>query len=136
LTGLGFGRFPCVYGRLKGKSGAVREYLALLDAGSDYCILPKVDAFTLGYPDVARADTIVRAPNTTTFLTPTGYDKAPLIKMSQVDVGPLVFSDVDFLAFDLPQACGFDVVLGRSLLQFLRIEMDYSTGLLTIGRGS
>jgi len=125
-----------MFGRLKGQNGAVREYMALLDPGSDYCILPKVDAFTLGYPDVARADTIVRAPNTTTFVTHTGYDKAPLIKMAQVDVGPLTFRDVEFLAFDLPQACGFDVVFGRSLLHFVKFEIDYSSGLLRIGRGS
>jgi hypothetical protein len=125
-----------LFGRLKGPSGAVREYLALLDAGSDYCVLPKVDAFTLGYSEVARSDMIVRAPNTTTFVTHSGYDRAPLIKMAQVDVGQLTFKDVEFLPFDLPQICGFDVVFGRSLMQLLRLEIDYSSNSVRIGRGS
>jgi predicted aspartyl protease len=122
-----------MFGRRRGQNGAVRECLAVVDAGSDYCILPKVDAFALGYPDVARSDTIVRAPNTTTFVTHNGYDKAPLIKMAQVDIGKLAFKGVEFLAFDLPQVSGFDVVFGRSLLQFLRLEIDYVSGLLRIG---
>ena len=136
MKDIGFSRFPSLFGRLKGSNGVVRECLALLDAGSDYCILPKVDAFALGYPDVARSDTIVRAPNTTTFVTHAGYDKAPLIKLAQVDVGKLSLRDVDFLAFDLPQVCGIDVVFGRSLLQYLRLEIDYPSGLLKIGKGS
>jgi len=136
LTEMGFSRFPSAFARLKGQSGAVREYLALLDVGSDYCIIPKVDAFALGYPDVARSDTIVRAPNTTAFVTPAGYDKAPLIKIAQVDIGRLTFRDVEFLAFDLPQVCGYDVLLGRSLLRFLKFEVDYASSLLRVGRGS
>ena len=136
MTEIGFGKFPSLFGRLKGQNNAVGEYLALVDAGSEYCILPKVDAYRLGYSDVARSDTIVRAPNTTTFVTHIGYDKAPLIKMAQVDVGQLSFRDVEFLAFDLPQVCGFDVVFGRSLLKFLRLEIDYGSGLLGIGKRS
>lgn len=136
MTAIGFGKFPSLFGRLKGQNGAVREYLALVDAASEYCILPKVDAFALGYPDVARPDTVVRAPNTTTFATHNGYGRAPLIRMTEVDLGELTFKDVEFLAFDLPQVCGFDVVFGRSLLKFLTFEIDFPSGLIRIGRGS
>lgn len=114
----------------------MREYLALLDAGSEYCILPKVDAFRLGYPDVAQMDTVVQAPSTTHFVTHLGFGKAPLIRMTQVSLGPLTFDEVEFLAFDLPQACGFDVVFGRSLLRRLRYQVDFSRGLLKLERGS
>ena len=40
------------------------------------------------------------------------------------------FQKVDFVAFDIPQVTGFDVVLGRSLLQFMKLEFDYSVGRL------
>ena len=114
----------------------MREYLGLVDAGSEYCVLPKVDAFRLGYPDVALIDTVVQAPNTTHFVTHLGFGKAPLIKMTEVALGPLTFGEVEFLAFDIPQACGFDVVFGRSLLRQIRFEVDFSKGLLKLGRGS
>ncbi|MGA2665418.1 MAG: hypothetical protein ABSF83_10780 [Nitrososphaerales archaeon] len=134
MTEITFGRFPSLFGRVKGQNGAVREYLALLDAGSEYCVLPKVDAFRLGYPDVAQLDAVVRAPNTTTFVTHSGYDKAPLIRMAEVEVARLSFKDVGFLAYDLPQTCGFDAIFGRSLLQFLRLEIDYPAGTIRVGR--
>lgn len=134
MTEIGFSKFPSLFGRLTGQNGAVREYLALVDAGNEYCILPKVDAYALGYPEVARTGTSARALNATTFVTHTGYDKAPLIKMVQVDVGRHSIRDVEFLAYDLPQVCGFDVVLGRSLLRFLSLEIDYTSGLLRIER--
>jgi hypothetical protein len=56
--------------------------------------------------------------------------------MTQVSLGPLTFDEVEFLAFDLPQACGFDVVFGRSLLRRLRYQVDFSRGLLKLERGS
>jgi predicted aspartyl protease len=133
---IGFNKLPSLFGRLKGQNGAVREYLALVDAGSEYCILPKIDAFRLGYPDVAQIDTVVQAPNTTHFVTHLGFGKAPLIKIKEVALGRLTFGDVDFLAFDLPQACGFDVVFGRSLLHRVGLEVDFSKGMLRLGRGS
>lgn len=106
----------------------VRELNALVDSGAEYCVIPKVDAYALGYPEAANGDPITPANNTLTFTSFDGYGKVALIKMARVEVGPMSFERVDFMAFDLPQVTGLDVVLGRSLLQFMKVEFDYSTG--------
>jgi predicted aspartyl protease len=65
-----------------------------------------------------------------TFTSFAGYGKVALIQLARVDVGSISFQNVDFVAYDLPQVTGFDVILGRSLLQFVKLEFDYSTGQL------
>ena len=52
--------------------------------------------------------------------------------MGHVDLGSLSFEKVDFLAMDIPPVTGFDVVLGWSLLRFMKVELDYSLGQLKI----
>lgn len=103
-----------------------------MDPGAEYCVLPKVDAYLLGYPEAANDDPITPANNTLTFTSYGGYGKVALIEMARVEIGSLSFDRVDFLAFDLPQVTGFDVVLGRSLLQFMKVEFDYSAGRLRV----
>ncbi|MDG6902880.1 MAG: clan AA aspartic protease [Nitrososphaerota archaeon] len=114
----------------------MREYRALIDTGSDYCVLPRVDAFRLGYPEAANDDLIVPAENTTSFVTHNGHGQAASIKMAKVDIGQETFENVEFLAFDLPQVTGFDVVLGGSILKFLNLRMDYSSKHLEIQKGA
>jgi predicted aspartyl protease len=125
-----FGKFPTVFVRLKGRNGTVREFNALVDVGAEYCVVPKVDAYMLGYQEAANDDPITPADNTLTFTSYDGYGKVALIEMDQVDLGSMSFRKVDFVAFDLPQASGFDVILGRSLLRFMKLEFDYSLGKL------
>ena len=110
----------------------MREFNALLDPGVEYCIIPKVDAYALGYPEAANDDPISPANNTLTFTSYNGYGKAALIEMGHVELGTLSFEKVDFLAMDIPAVTGFDVVLGWSLLQFMKVELDYSLGQLRI----
>ncbi|MDG7007074.1 MAG: retropepsin-like domain-containing protein [Nitrososphaerota archaeon] len=112
----------------------MREYRALVDAGSDFCLLPKVDAFRLGYPEAANDDLIVRSYNTMFFSTHSGYGQAASIRMAKVEIGRQSFENVEFLAFDLPQVTGFDVVLGGSLLKFLTLRIDYPSGRLEIAK--
>jgi predicted aspartyl protease len=114
--------------RLTGKSGAVREFKALIDPGAEYCVIPKVDAYQLGYPEAANDDPVTPADNTLTFSSFDGYGKVALIEMAQVEIGSMTFRKVDFVAFDVPQVTGFDVVLGRSFLQFMKLELDYPSG--------
>ena len=118
--------------RIRGRNSIVREFNALLDPGVEYCIIPKVDAYALGYPEAANDDPISPANNTLTFTSYNGYGKAALIEMGHVELGTLSFEKVDFLAMDIPPVTGFDVVLGRSLLQFMKVELDYSVGQLRI----
>ena len=127
-----FRTFPEVFVGLKGKNGAVRECSALVDPCSEYCVMPKVDAYGLGYPEAANDDPITPADNTTTFVSFEGYSKAALIGMAEVSLGGLSFPNIEFLAFDLPQVTRFDVVIGRSLLKFTRLEVDYVTHTLRI----
>jgi len=127
-----FGTFPTVFVRIRGRNSIVREFNALLDPGVEYCIIPKVDAYALGYPEAANDDPISPANNTLTFTSYNGYGKAALIEMGHVELGTLSFEKVDFLAMDIPAVTGFDVVLGWSLLQFMKVELDYSLGQLRI----
>jgi len=110
----------------------VREFRALVSAGAEYCIVPKVDAYALGYQEAANDDPVTPAENTITSVTYDGYGKMALISIARVDLGSISFDRVEFVAFDLPAATGLDVVLGRSLLRFTRFQLDYASGELRI----
>lgn len=128
------GKFPTIFVRLKGRGPNVMEFNALIDPGSEYCILSKVDAYMLGYTETASDDPITQANNTFTFSSYMGYTKANFIEMEQVQLGAMSFEKVGFLTLDIPQVTRFDVVLGRSLLQFINLELDYPLGQMSIER--
>jgi len=125
-----FRKFPEVFVALKGRNGAVRECSALVDPGSEYCLMPKVDAYALGYPEAANDDPVTPQDNTLTYTSFDGYGKAALIGLAEVSFGGFSFPNIEFLALDLPQVARYDVVLGRSLLKFTKLEIDYSTRML------
>lgn len=129
---MSFAKFPSVFVKLTGRNGIVREFNALIDPGAEYCLIPKVDAYALGYPEAANDNPITPKNNTLTFTGFAGYGRAALINLVRVDVGSLPFDKVEFVAVDIPQATGFDVVLGRSLLRFMRLEFDYPNGRLML----
>ncbi len=95
-------------------------------------MITKVDAYGLGYAEAANDDPRALASNTLTFTSVVGYGNGALIQMAQVDLGAMSFRNVEFVAFDIPQVAGFDVVLGRSILQFMDLELNYGTAQLTI----
>jgi predicted aspartyl protease len=132
LEGVSFGKHPAVFVRITGRAGGVREFKALVDPCAEYCLIPKVDAYVLGYPEAANDDPITPQNNTVTFAGLAGYGQTALIQIARVEVGPMSFENVEFAALDLPQVTGFDVVLGRSLLQHMKVEFDYSTPQLRI----
>ena len=127
-----FRTFPEVFVGLKGRNGAVRECRALVDPCSEYCVMPKVDAYALGYSEAANDDPITPADNTLTYAGFEGYGKAALIGMAEVSLGGFSFPKIEFLALDLPQVTRFDVVIGRSLLKFTQLEIDYPARTLRI----
>ena len=131
-----FRRFPVVFAGLKGRNGAVREYGALVNPGCEYCILPKVDAFALGYPEATYDDPVTPADNTLTYTGLNGDGQAALIKLAEVRLGDASFEDVEFLAVDLPQITTFDVVLGWSLLKSTKLEIDYANHSILLGEAS
>jgi predicted aspartyl protease len=122
------GRFPEAFVRLKGRNGATRELRALVDPATDYCVLPKPDAYRLGYPEAAHDDPISMPPNLITLVSSAGFSQGMLIKIEELSLGTLRVKDVDFLAFDLPQAVCYDSILGRTFFQAsgTRLELDYS----------
>ena len=125
-------RLPTVFARLRGRNGAVREYRALLSPASDYSLVPKVDAYRLGYPEAARGDPVTEPANLFRGVTYNGFWEGMMISMKAVTIGSVSVADVDFIAYDLPLVSGFDVVLGRSFLGSSGIQVDYSLGALKI----
>ena len=92
---------------------------------SEYCVIPKVDAFALGYGEAALVDERIPSQNALHFVTSSGYGRGALIKMAQVDVGKISLEDVDFVTYDMLQPTGFDAVLGRSFLQGMKFQVDF-----------
>lgn len=92
---------------------------------SEYCVVPKVDAFALGYSEVAKIDPGVTSPNRMAFVTSSTYGRDAVIKIVQVDIGTISIKNVDFVTYDALQATGFDVILGRNLLNNMRLEFDF-----------
>jgi hypothetical protein len=128
------GRFPTVFVRLTGRNSVVREYNALVAPASEFCVIPTVDAYQLGYPEVAPSDSRIPLHNSKTFASYTGYARGTAIKMARVDLGTISFADVDFLAYDIMQTIGFDVVLGRSALRETRLGQDFVSGTFRLER--
>ena len=127
---------PTTFVRLRGRNGKVREYEALLDSASQYCVMPKVDAYSLGYGEAIQdptTDFITRPSNLMTVATFAGYIDAPVIKVEEASFRGAAFKEVEFLAYDLPQETGFDVVIGASLLSRARAKLDMSSLNLTLG---
>jgi hypothetical protein len=111
----------------------VREYRALVSPASEYSIVPKVDAFRLGYPEAARSDPITQPINLLRGVTFTGIWEGPLISMMEVTVGSTSAPNVDFIAYDIPQVAGFDVILGKSFLAPSKMAIDYEVKAVRIG---
>jgi len=128
------GKFPTVFARVTGRNGVVREYNALVNPASELCVIPTVDAYQLGYPEVAPSDSRIPLPNTRTFASYTGYGRGTAIKMTRVDLGAISFMDVDFVAYDIMQTLGFDLVLGRNLLRETRFGQDFASGTFRLER--
>ena len=130
-----FGRVPAVFARLRGRNDCVREYQALVSPAAEYSIVPKVDAFKLGYPEAARGNLVTQPANLFRGVTYGGYWEGSLVSMKEVAVGRMSASNVDFIAYDIPQIAGFDVILGRSFLAPAKAVIDYEVRAVRIGHG-
>ncbi len=131
-----FEKYPLVFVRLKGRNGSVREIRALLDPVCDYCVLPKPDAFRLGYPEAAHDDPITIPPNLLTMSSSTGFSQGMLIKLQELTLGDIKLQNVDFVAYDVAQSVCFDAILGRTFFSAAKcsLELDYSLHKLKITR--
>lgn len=130
--------YPAIYVRLKGRRGAVREFKALVDITAEYCVLPRVDAYWLGYPEAAHDDPVTTPGNLVRLATINGYTDGMMIFLEETILGDISVEKVPFLALDMPQVMGFDVILGRTffLKGALDVELDFSLGKLKISKKS
>lgn len=130
-----FESFPTIFTKLKGQNGRMREYRAFVNPSTEYCVIPQVDAYYLNYtaspPNITTKE-IANPDSVKMLVTYSGYINAALTTIKEVVIGSASFKDVEFLAYDLPQETQFDVVLGRSLFEHARIEIDYKLKILTI----
>jgi len=133
LTEIPFQRLPSVFARLKGRNGSVREYNALVSPSTEYSIIPKVDAYRLGYPEAARDDPVTEPPNLFRGVTFDGFWEGMLISIKEVSIGGLSKQNVDFIAYDIPQVARFDVLLGRSFLESSKLSIDYAASSIRMG---
>ena len=101
------------------------EYDCLIDPASEYCTVPKVDAYTLGYPEVGFQHATVAPPNSRTFLTNGGHNRTVIVNMNSVEIGALKFEDVQFAPFDLPQASRYEALIGKSLLERASMTINW-----------
>lgn len=120
-----FGKLPSVFARIKGKSGITMEYDCLIDPASEYCTIPKLDAYTLGYPEVAFQHVTVGPPNARTILTNGGHNRTVIVEMRSIEIGPLKFEGVQFAPLDLPQASGYEALIGKSLLERVSFTINW-----------
>lgn len=120
---------------LKGRADATREYLALLSTTAEFCVIPRVDAYMLGYVE-AISDTltemITRPDYLTTFVTLNTFVDAPLITMNEVSIGGLAVKNIEFIAFDMPQETKVDVMLGRNFLERVKAKIDYCNKIIEL----
>lgn len=105
----------------------MRESKALISPATEYSVIPKVGAYRLGYPEAARDDPVTEPPNLFRGVGCGGYWEGRLISMKEVTIGRMSRVNVDFIAYDVPQVAGFDVILGMSFRASSGIAIDYST---------
>ena len=114
--------------RIKGAKG-VREIKAVLDTGSQYCIIPLQDARQLGYDAYFNADD---PGDGTRGITKTDLVEVDEIELEEVSVGDLVVKKVKSLVWGLPRLAGVEAILGLSFLEHFKTTLDFKQGYLTI----
>lgn len=114
--------------RFKGAKG-VREMRAVLDTGSQYCIIPLQDARQLGYDAYFNADDPGEG---TKGITKTDLVEVDEIELEEVSVGDLVAKRVKSLVWTLPRLGGLEATLGLSFLEQFKTTLDFKQGYLII----
>ncbi|MFC1847066.1 retroviral-like aspartic protease family protein [Chloroflexota bacterium] len=115
--------------RIKGAKGT-RELRAILDTGSQYCVVPMIDAIQLGYDAYFVPGD---EPGEGTMVATQGcIIESREIVLKEISVGDLVAKDVKAFCHELPRPSGLEVVLGLSFLKHFKTTIDYKKGVLTL----
>src|SRR5579872_177799 len=98
-----------------------RELQALIATGSSYCLLPRRDVEQLGYSTGPYHRRIALLPEVNlghalSLVTAGILIEAPIVRLERVAVGDVMAEDVDAIVYDLPEATGFDMLLGLTFL--------------------
>jgi predicted aspartyl protease len=114
--------------RVKGKKGN-REYNAVLDTGSECCIIPTQDAREMGYEAYGDPDDPGSGVKGVTKTDMIEFDD---IELEEVRVADLVAKNVKALAHYLPTTSRVEATIGLSFLKNFKTTIDYETGYLSI----
>lgn len=114
--------------RIKGKKG-IREYKAVLDTGSEYCVIPLQDARDLGYDAYFDAED---PGNGVKIVTKTDMAELDEIVLEEVTVADLVAKNVKAVAHYLPHIGRVEATLGLSFLKNFKTTIDFKENYLTI----
>ena len=115
--------------RIKGPV-CTREFRALIDTGSDMCMIPLYDARDMGMenhydPNMGSNPDYMR-------ICSNCYFEAETLIMEKVMIGDIEAENVEFVSWTLPRDGGIDVILGRSFLKHFKLTVDYKEGFMTI----
>jgi predicted aspartyl protease len=103
--------------RVKGPKG-IREFRAVLDTGSTYCLVPLQDARDLGYD--AYFDPFTRVGTGVVGVAKTDIFETDEIVLEEVAVADLVAKNVRAMTHELPRSAGIEGVIGNSFLRFFK----------------
>ena len=123
--------------RIEGSNNRARELTALLDFNATHTLMFAHDAIYLGYSDVANRAREWRTifPEKTPYLISfRGVERAILIRLRRVSIGPLAAEDVTAVSLEAEPSLllPYDVVLGRSFLNNFKVTYDGKAKSLSI----
>ena len=101
------------------------------------CLLPRRDVEQLGYSTGPYHRRIALLPEVNlghalSLVTAGILIEAPIVRLERVAVGDIVAEDVEAIVYDLPEATGFDMLLGLSFLGRFSVTLDFRNARLTI----
>lgn len=127
-----FSDLPTVYVRVTGLNGKKAELRAIVSTGATECMISTKDAVSLGYRflhDLQLHSHIgMKSAVTAGYLV-----DMPPITLKEVALGDLSATDVEALAYDVPDIAGIDVVLGASFLRHFNLTFNFKDGSFEIG---
>ncbi len=122
---------PLVFVRITGLNGKKAELRAVISTGASECLISTKDATMLGYR--FNYNLQERSTEGTKEVVTSGYlVNMPPIVLKEVVLGDLTATDVEAMAYDVPDIAGIDVVLGASFIEHFNLSFDFKGGVLKI----
>jgi clan AA aspartic protease (TIGR02281 family) len=103
----------------------LREIDTILDTGARYTTISWQVLEDIGY-DPART------PKKVSIITANGIIEAPLLKIKEITIGEIKVNNVEVVCLDVPELVGIEGLLGLSVLDKMKTEIDYKNKILEI----